>query len=116
MNLKTFKQTLQSTPKSINFTDTITIIEELYQFTPAAFTNGTLYNNANQNNGSCKVFAFALKQQLTKEETLACFGQYYFEDVLQNPTGNDHQNIRNFINTGFEGLRFEKEPLIRKNN
>ena len=37
-----------------------------------------------------------------------------FEDVLNNPSGDGHQNIRNFINTGFEGLLFDGEPLTKK--
>ena len=60
------------------------------------------------------MFSFALKQQFTKEETLACFGQYYFIDVLENPTKKDHQNIRNFMSTGFERLIFENETLKKK--
>jgi len=46
--------------------------------------------------------------------TLASFAQYYFIDVLENPNATDHQNIRNFIKTGFEGLIFEKETLTEK--
>jgi len=34
---------------------------------------------------------FAQLQQLSQAETLACFGKYYREDVLQNPEGDDHQ-------------------------
>lgn len=112
--IENFKIKLQQTPKNIEFTETMELIESLYEFTPSAFKNGTLENEEGQNQGSCKVFSFALKQELTKEETLACFGQYYFKDVLQNPTGEDHQNIRNFMKTGFNGLSFEKESLKAK--
>jgi hypothetical protein len=42
---------------------------------------------------------------------LACFGSYYRKDVLENPNGTDHQNIRNFMNRGWEGISFEKEAL-----
>jgi len=48
---------------------------------------------------------------LTNEQTLALFGRYYREDVLGNPNGNDHANIRNFMQTGAQGVRFEKFPL-----
>ncbi|MCB0450192.1 MAG: HopJ type III effector protein, partial [Confluentibacter sp.] len=40
-----------------------------------------------------------------------CFGKFYFEEVLNDPNGTGHQNIRNFIKTGFEGLRFDGQPL-----
>jgi len=114
MALDDFKNKLRSTPEKINFSDTITIIEENYNFTTSAFKNGDLQNSSTQNLGSCKVFSFALKQQFTKEETLACFAQFYFIDVLENPNGTDHQNIRNFMNTGFDGLVFENETLTEK--
>ncbi|CAM1345492.1 HopJ type III effector protein [Tenacibaculum amylolyticum] len=114
MILQKFKDKLQNNPTNIDFSETMKVIEVLYEFTPSAFVNGDIKNEVGQNQGSCKVFSFAIKEGLTKEETLACFGQYYFKDVLENPEGNDHQNIRNFIKTGFEGLSFEKEALIKK--
>ena len=98
----------------IEFADTMSVIETNYDFIPTTFKNGDLMNESGQNSGSCKLFAFAVDQALTKEETLACFGQYYFEDVLKDPTGTGHQNIRNFMKTGFEGLKFEGIALKRK--
>jgi hypothetical protein len=47
-------------------------------------------------------------QELTPEATLACFGSYYFEDVLGNPNGTDHQNIRNFMKTAGMGSLLRK--------
>ncbi|WP_275315947.1 HopJ type III effector protein [Tenacibaculum bernardetii] len=114
MTINNFKNKLRNTPKDINFSETISVIKENYVFTPSAFKNGDLQNSSAENLGSCKVFSFALKQQLTKEETLASFAQYYFIDVLENPNGSDHQNIRNFMNTGFEGLIFDNETLVEK--
>jgi len=111
MTLETFLNKLKTTPKDIDFTDTISVIESNYIFTPTAFKNGELNNNAGENSGSCKLLAFAKLQQLTKEETLVCFGKYYFEEVLNDLNGNGHQNIRNFMKTGFEGLVFEGMPL-----
>ncbi len=111
MNLTTFKQKLATQPQNIEFSETIAVIDNLYSFTPSAFQNGELKNAANENNGSCKLFAFAKLQGFSKEETLACFGKFYTEDVLQNPDGDGHQNIRNFMKTGWEGIAFESEPL-----
>ena len=45
---------------------------------------------------------------------LACFGSYYFEEVLGNPEGSNHQNIRNFMKTGWNGIKFEGEALSEK--
>ena len=79
MNLESFSQKIKQTPKDIAFTETITVIEENYTFTPTAFQNGLLHNSAGENSGSCKVFAFAQLHHLSQEETLSCFGAYYFE-------------------------------------
>lgn len=107
---------LAGEPGSVQFNDVISVIDEHYHFTPARFNNGNLVNEAGQNNGSCKIFAFALLNKLTVQQTLACFGDYYRVDVLQNPDQDDHQNIRNFIRHGWSGIRFESPPLARKNN
>ena len=97
-----------------SFQETIAYIDTNYNFTPTTFKNGNQINNAGENNGSCKIFAFAKIHKLEKEETLALFGSYYFEDVLKNPDGNDHQNIRNFMIFGWDGISFEGEALELK--
>lgn len=114
MTLDSFTNKLQKTPTELEFTDTIALIETLYNFSPTAFKNGDLTNEAGQNNGSCKIFAFAKLQQYSKEETLACFGKFYTQDVLENPNGNDHQNIRNFMTYGWEGIDFKGIALSKK--
>ena len=51
---------------------------------------------------------------LTEVQTLHCFGDYYRKDVLGNPDGDDHQNIRNFIQSGWGGIYFDGEALAVK--
>ncbi|NBL63897.1 type III effector [Flavobacterium sp. NST-5] len=114
MSIVSFLEKLQENPKSIAFQDTIQVIEENYDFTATAFKNGNQNNNAGENNGSCKIFSFAKLQNLSKQATLACFGSYYFDDVLKNPNGNDHQNIRNFMEFGWDEIQFESEALALK--
>ena len=114
MQLKSFIHKLKTNPKTISFTETMQVIDTNFNFIPTAFVNGEINNNAGENNGSCKLFAFAIHQNLTKDETLSCFGEYYFNDVLQDVHGNGHQNIRNFIKTGFEGLVFKNKPINLK--
>ena len=114
MTITAFLEQLQANPKSITFQETIQVIEANYDFIPTVFQNGNQYNKAGENNGSCKIFAFAKNQNLKKEETLACFGAYYFEDVLKNPEATDHQNIRNFMENGWDGIQFEGEALVSK--
>ncbi len=114
MELNTFMQQLRSNPDSIAFSDTIAVIDANYDFTPTAFKNGDLMNEAGQNNGSCKLFAFAQLQNLTAAETLACFGRYYRDDVLKHPEAIDHQNIRNFIKHGWGGIKYQGDALKAK--
>lgn len=105
---------LENAPQKIQFKDVIAFIDEHYDFTPTKFTNGNTVNEANQNNGSCKIFSFAKLNDLSKEETLNLFGEFYREDVLKNLEGTDHQNIRNFMESGWEGISFEGKALSRK--
>jgi hypothetical protein len=114
MSISSFLKKLKQTPKTITFAKTIALIEDNYDFTPTAFKNGTQHNAAGENSGSCKLFAFAKLQNLSQAETLACFGGYYFEEVLGEPEGTNHQNIRNFIKTGWDGIQFDGEALVLK--
>jgi len=108
-SIEQLRQALQT----LVFSDTMNIIEALYDFTPSAFSNGSIRNEAGENNGSCKLFAFAKLNDFNQSETLACFGEYY-RDVLATPNGDDHQNIRNFMTTGWEGIQFDASPLSEK--
>ncbi len=114
MELNAFLQRLHDVPGSVAFNDTIATIDALYHFAPTAFRNGGLRNEAGQNNGSCKLFSFARLHNLSEQQTLHCFGDYYRQDVLGNPGGADHQNIRNFMKTGWAGISFDGAALTRK--
>ena len=102
---------LKNSPETINFNDVIVFIDENYNFKPVRFFNGSIVNEANQNNGSCKIFSFAKINNLSEKETLALFGDFYRNDVLLNPEGEDHQNIRNFIKYGWNGILFTEDAL-----
>ncbi|WP_020210672.1 HopJ type III effector protein [Gilvimarinus chinensis] len=114
MTLDTFLHKLTEEPLNVEFTETMEVIDAYYKHTAMAFTNGELENSAEQNQGSCKILAFGKLHGLSEAQTLACFGRYYREDVLQNPEGDDHGNIRNFIQHGWAGVRFEGDPLQPK--
>lgn len=98
---------------SLDFEDTQAVISEYFDYTPCTFSNGEVANDAGQNEGSCKIFALGQLLQLDQAQTLACFGRFY-RDVLNTPDGNDHGNIRNFMVTGWDGIKFEGQPLQRK--
>ena len=105
-------------PDSIEFAEVIATIESHYDYTPTRFSNGknanTSLNAAGNNEGSCKIFAFAKLHSLGKNQTLACFGIYYREDVLGNQAGDDHANIRNFMCHGWVGIVFDGVALQAK--
>ncbi|MDG3087904.1 HopJ type III effector protein [Vibrio hannami] len=112
--MENFLELLASKPNEVMFEQTMQVIDEHYDFNPVSFVNGETENQAGQNNGSCKIFAFAKLQGLDESSTLACFGQYYRDDVLKNPDGSDHANIRNFIKHGWAGIRFDGTALTVK--
>ncbi len=114
MEVTTLIEKLTQQPQTVEFSEVIETIDQAYHFSPTAFTNGETVNEANQNNGSCKIFAFAQLNDLNEEQTLACFGDFYRKDVLQNPDNDDHQNIRNFIRFGWQGITFSGQALSVK--
>ncbi len=115
MQLDAFLTKLNATPEQIIFADTIATIDANYEFTPTRFCNGELENAAGQNSGSCKLLSFAKLHNLSLAQTLHCFGDYYRTDVLQHPDATDHQNIRNLIRFGLDGVRFDGTALVLKN-
>ena len=114
MNHKDYLALLNNSPAEIEFSDTMETIDAMYDFSPAGFRNGEVENAAGENNGSCKLFAFAQLQGLDEQQTLSCFGAYYHDDVLKHPEGNDHQNIRNFMKSGWPGIKFYGTALTLK--
>ncbi len=111
LTLTTLLETLYTSPQTVEFEQVMQVIADNYHYQACAFTNGDLKNQAGTNEGSCKIFAFAKLHDLSEQATLHCFGRYYREDVLQNPQGSDHGNIRNFINHGWSGIDFEGAVL-----
>jgi hypothetical protein len=104
---------LKNTPEELVFSNVIAYIDEHYEFTPTKFTNGNTVNEANQNNGSCK-FSVLPKSTNFLQKRRFYYLASFTEDVLKNPEGTDHQNIRNFMKFGWEGIVFEGEALKKK--
>lgn len=101
--------------EQVEFNEVMQVITDNYQYKASRFSNGELVNEAGSNEGSCKLFTFAKLNGLTEQQTLWCFGQYYRDDVLKNPQGVDHGNIRNFMITGWHGINFDKVALSSRN-
>jgi len=114
MDFKQLLLVLETNPEHVSFDDVISIIDNHFLFTPSGFTNGDLINDAGENSGSCKIFAFAKMHNLSQIQTLHCFGDYYRRDVLEKPDDSNHQNIRNFMRTGWDGIVFNHPALREK--
>ena len=98
---------------SAKFADVLAFIEARYQHTPTAFQNGAQFNAATENQGSAKVLTFAKLEGLNQQDTLSLFAEHY-ASVLATPEATDHQNIRQFMRNGWDGVKFEGEALTAK--
>jgi len=113
-NLTAFLEKITSN-QTVSFNETIAVITENYHYQATEFSNGLnedkLVNQAGTNEGSCKIFAFAKIHRFNPQQTLNLFGDYYHIDVLNNPDGSSHQNIRTFMRYGWDGIYFRTEAL-----
>lgn len=103
----------QLSEDNFQFETTLAFIEQYYNFTPSAFNNGGVENAADQNQGSCKVFALAQLLNLSQEQALQCFGQHY-RDVLATPEVDNHHNLRRILKEGLTDITFDAFPLVEK--
>ena len=91
------------------------------RYTPTAFRVGVgseaeNANKAGENEGACRVLAFAKLHSLSKREAVALFAQHA-ADVAADPNGTSHKNIRGLMAGGMTSLRFEPfsaQPLKPK--
>lgn len=103
----------QAQNQQIQFSDVIAFIEARYTHTPTAFKNGANSNQATENQGSAKVLYFAQLNGLSAEQTLPLFAEHY-QVVLNTPDATDHQNIRQFMQHGWNGVTFDGVVLTEK--
>ena len=110
MSLQLLEQLQQGQAK---FSDVLAFIDAGYTHTPTAFKNGQQHNAATENQGSAKVFSFAKLNDLDPQQTLSLFAEHY-ASVLATPDATDHQNIRQFMQNGWDGIQFEGTALTAK--
>lgn len=110
---KEFLSALQSDQHQ--FSSTLEFIENWFDFSASAFRNGSVANQVDQNQGSCKVFALAQLLELSQEQALRCFGEHY-RDVLATPEVDNHHNLRRVLKEGLAGIEFDTFPLQQKNS
>lgn len=99
--------------QKLPFKEIIAYIDENFEYTASSFKNGALMNAESENQGSAKTLYFAKLNNLSVEDTLKLFAEHY-QAVLDDKEGSSHQNIRNFMRNGWEGVEFEKEVLQLK--
>lgn len=114
MSIEELIQRARTEPDTVEFDQVMRVIEDNYDYHPTRFSNGDMTNEAGSSEGSCKIFYFAQQNNLSETETLTLFGGYYRDEVLGNPGGGDHPNIREFILDGWLGIRFDGTALTKK--
>jgi len=111
MNIEQLITKIRQQPEAVEFNEVMAVITSHYHYSATDFNNADLINKAGMNEGSCKIFAFAQLNELSQAQTLACFGQYYRDDVLKHPDATDHGNIRRFIQHGWTAISFDNPVL-----
>jgi len=110
-----FNANLEMDASELKFQDVMEMIDTHYETGLIEFKNGDIVNKQGENEGSAKVLSYAALSNMDKDTTLKLWGEYYRE-VLADPDGDSHQNIRNFMKYGWDGVPFENGiALTRKN-
>lgn len=111
-----FNANVEMDAADLKFEEVMELIDTHYESGLIEFKNGDIVNKPGENEGSAKLLSYAALSNMDKETTLKLWGQYYRE-VVADPDGDSHQNIRNFMKYGWEGVPFENGiALTRKNS
>ena len=109
--LTTFLSRMRS-EENIDISETIDLIESMYDYTPVPFSVGDVENEAGTNEGSAKILSFAKMSGLDEPMTLKCFGAAY-RDVLADPSGDAHANIRGLMKFGLDKVSFPQGYALK---
>eukprot|EP00584_Thalassiosira_punctigera_P008337 CAMPEP_0172529752 /NCGR_PEP_ID=MMETSP1067-20121228/3743_1 /TAXON_ID=265564 ORGANISM="Thalassiosira punctigera, Strain Tpunct2005C2" /NCGR_SAMPLE_ID=MMETSP1067 /ASSEMBLY_ACC=CAM_ASM_000444 /LENGTH=210 /DNA_ID=CAMNT_0013313871 /DNA_START=35 /DNA_END=667 /DNA_ORIENTATION=+ len=108
-----FNANLEMSGDDLMFDEFITLCDEQYEYGLIEFKNGDITNGPGENDGSAKVLSYAALADFDKDMTLKLWGQYY-RDVVATPEKDDHQNIRNFMKYGWDGVDFSNGIALTK--
>ena len=97
-----FNANVEMDADDLKFEEVMDMIDTHFESGLIEFKNGDVVNKPGENEGSAKLLSYAALADFDKETTLKLWGQYYRE-VLADPDGDSHQNIRNFMKTGWDG-------------
>lgn len=115
MTIQTELHTLLTKLKdgTANFNDVLNFIDNHYITQAVSFKNGKLINGSHENQASARVLSLAKIFALSEEETLSLYAEHY-QSVLADPKGKGHENIRNFMEYGWDGITLNKLAIIPK--
>lgn len=120
IEVKDFITKAKLNPDGIMFSDTMKIVDTYCDYMKKSFAVGDVTSEAGENEGSSKMFSlarllhldrkdpgprFMLSEEADINASLVLFGEIY-RDVLANPAGDDHPNIRSAMKCGWSGIRF----------
>ena len=97
-----FNANVEMDADDLKFEDVMALIDTHYESGLIEFKNGDIVNKQGENEGSAKLLSYAALSEMDKDTTLKLWGQYYRE-VVNDPDGDSHQNIRNFMKYGWDG-------------
>lgn len=102
-----------SEKKYLLLTATIKALKYFYKIPNSGFSIGNCVNGPNENTGSLLIFMYARagKQVLSNDQIKELFAEAW-DEVVEDPEGSSHQNIRNFIQYGIAGVVFENEKEV----
>lgn len=97
-----FNANIEMNSDNVKFAEVMDLIDAHYEVGLIDFKNGEIVNKQGENEGSAKLLSYAALSDLDKDTTLQLWGEYYRE-VVADPDGLSHPNIRNFMKYGWEG-------------
>ncbi|KAJ1637914.1 HopJ type III effector protein-domain-containing protein [Pavlovales sp. CCMP2436] len=102
---------VRTQPGSVMFAETLEAIDQAFEFFGTKFVNGAVSSTSSENEGSSKVLSLSQLVGMTTDETLVCFGEHY-RDVVADPSGSSHANVRALMTTGLEAVLFSNGPSL----
>jgi len=105
-SLELFLANMEMDANGFTFEEFIEEIDAVYEQGGVVWSNGASNWTEEENVGSCKLLSFAAIAELSKDDTLKLWAQYY-RDVLATPDSTDHINIRTFMAQGWDGVKFD---------
>ena len=99
--------------KLLGFDAVSVALEAFFNFTDMPMQIGSVKNEVGQNLGSKIRCAVAVELGASKEELLSWFGVFH-KEVLADPDGDNHPNIRAIMEHGIAGI-IVPEGMLSKN-